>query len=590
LDLQLCFTRSVRSHYPQWVSVFVRLAAYFFIAGFSAFLLSSAFDEDRMRWLFVHTGYYFILCIFFVWAVTSVRLLRSENFSISSFFQKYWRGLLLALLMTAAVFFSVQSRFRVLSDETNLLSVAQSMSIDRTTFNAWMSKWTYGNFNIIESSPPFRPLLFPFLVSVLHSIFGIHYENAFALNFILLFILLAWAYIVCRQFFDEWISCSSIFLLLCSPILSISATSAGFDLCALVFCFLGMTSVYAFMKRPTSQRFGFMLMTLLTLSQTRYESAVFFPAVLIALYALKYFKLKDISGWLPVTLLAIIPIFWQRDIMRHHFENPPDIPPLSFGHLIQHLPDFVSSHFDFRFHLPLPTLMLLLGWLLLGSIAAMILQKKVFTSHYQKQYWALTCSLFLFLNGIYLSHHFGVIDHPTQTRYFLLYTTCICLVPLLWRFIWPHAIPREAFLALSLVAFLLYHPIAIQNRFMNSNNLPRVTHQVLGFLKSYDPRTLLVIANPPGIYTGTGYGAVNHAYAIDHSEQLLGQYSRFLFKVILVIQEIRYSDGKANDGQELDRAFNLTPLQETEGDGETFLRISKVNRPLRPFSFIGGKP
>ena len=122
----------------------------------------------------------------------------------------------------------------------------------------------------------FRPLLFPFAINLIHSILGYRPQNAFILNFILMIILMSGVYIATRKAIDTPSAVAAIFLVLSYPIISISATSGGYDLFSTLFFALILTVFYQFIKSPDARRLAFLWLSLLVFSNIRYESCIFF--------------------------------------------------------------------------------------------------------------------------------------------------------------------------------------------------------------------------------------------------------------------------------------------------------------------------
>ena len=123
-------------------------------------------DKKIMTDLFAYASYYLIFALMVTWAVQAVLFLRELNFSLKVLLQRYWPGILIAIVLTVFVFASVAVEFKTLSDETNLLSISGSMLNDKTCYNVTMAKYYYHNLNAINREIPKRPLVFPFMVSV----------------------------------------------------------------------------------------------------------------------------------------------------------------------------------------------------------------------------------------------------------------------------------------------------------------------------------------------------------------------------------------------------------------------------------------
>src|SRR4030042_179083 len=163
----------------------INLAA---LATFFFLLIYSLSGKEAMARLFSHVSYYLVSLIFIVWVLNLTSLLKTINFSLKAFLKKYWPGILTAFILTCLVFASVKVDFKTLSDEADLLSTSRCMAYEKTAVECTMAIYCFGNLNSIEDVIPKRPLVFPYMVHLLHALTGFRYQNAFTLNFIVMFL------------------------------------------------------------------------------------------------------------------------------------------------------------------------------------------------------------------------------------------------------------------------------------------------------------------------------------------------------------------------------------------------------------------
>ena len=155
-----------------------------FFCIFLVVLLITAHDRSWMYNAFTYLSYYIILALSATWALSLVNLYRYKKYNALIFIQQHWRGILASFLLTSVVFVSVPKYFRVLSDETNLLSVAKSMTFYKHVENITEGRWYYEMFWPTPTTGlEKRPFLFPFVVSLAHTLLGYHVENVFILNY-----------------------------------------------------------------------------------------------------------------------------------------------------------------------------------------------------------------------------------------------------------------------------------------------------------------------------------------------------------------------------------------------------------------------
>src|SRR5262249_13002962 len=135
-----------------------------------------------------------------------------------------------ALVVTALSFCIVPPAYRVLADETNLISTSLSLSLDRSLNNIIaMMHVTDDRLQIVQQSIATRPALFPFLVAHLHLLFGYHACFGFVVNFFVGVTTLVVIVFIGRELFGLTYGVLAAALLAAFPLYTLVVTSAGFD-------------------------------------------------------------------------------------------------------------------------------------------------------------------------------------------------------------------------------------------------------------------------------------------------------------------------------------------------------------------------
>lgn len=558
-----------------------KIAIYLFnliaLIAFFVLLIYSLADRKAMFGLFSSVSYYLIFLILVVWVIQTVLLIKSLNISIKALLQKYWPGILVALIMTSLVFASVRVGFKTLSDETNLLSVSASMLNDKTVLNTTMAKNYYGNLNPINSEIEKRPLMFPFMVHLLHSLAGFRYQNAFVFNFITLFLLLTGVYIIVRQFSDAPSSIAAMFLILSYPVVTIYGTSGGFDLLSSAFFVLLMAAAGYFIQNPSSVAFSFIFASLLVFTNIRYESIIFLAVLPLLLFRrIKWQYFRDYSYLFFITPLVSLPYLWQRLLKPGAYQNPEDIPILSVASFLKNTTIFFINLIDFKYFLPYAGFVSIAGIIIFIYLIIDILRKKIHLTDCQYYFLFVLAVSVLLSTGIYFSHFFGDCTHPSSARFFITLSIVLALGPVALKIFKPDTMSGKILLVISIMCFLYYHPIAVQGRFINSLILNRTTDHCMNFLSGINDKNILIISDRPGQFTAIGYGAVNFSYANKNNVQTLNEAMRHLFSRIIVFQKIQYKDKKSVPGAALHSDYKLNTLYEIQISAAEFLRISEV--------------
>ena len=546
------------------------LVVFFFL------LIYSLTSNAVMVKVFSSTSYYLISLMVVVWVVQIVLFLKALNFSLKLLLKKYWAGILMALVLTSLVFVSVRVRFKTLSDETNLLSVSRSMLNDKNCLNPTIGKYFYGNLNVIHREMPKRPLMFPFMVHLLHTFTGFREQNPFIFNFIVMFLFLSGVYIGARKFLDVPSGVAAMFFVLSYPVFTIFGTSAGFDLLNSAFFVLIMAATYYFLKRPSSVAFSFLFASLLVFSNIRYESMIFlFLVPLLLIKKIKWHYLRDCSYLFFITPLVNLPYLWQR-IQKHSSLNPTELPLFSLSSFGKNVTMFFKNLIDFDYFFPYAGFVSIVSILIIIYLIVEVLRGKIKLEDYERYFLVVLFASIFISTILYFSHYFGVSTHPSTARFFITLSIVFAFAPTALKILKPRCLSGAAFLIVSIACFLFYHPIAVEGRFINTLKLNRRTEHCLKFISELNDRNILIVSPRPGQYTALGYGAVNFSYANENRSSLLYEASRHLYSKIIVFQQIEYEGERPTNDTVLHSDYKLKPLYEIQVSATTFLRISEV--------------
>ncbi len=559
--------------------IFRYLANLVAVAAFLALLIFSLISKKNMNMLFVRSSYYLILLIFVIWTTQAALFLRHSNFSLKQLLKKHWIGISIAFVMTLFVFTSVEVGFKTLSDETNLLSISNSMLNDKTPNNATMGKRYYGNLNIINNETPKRPLMFPFLVQLLHVTTGLRYQNAFVFNFIIMFLFLSGVYIASRHFLDVGSSIAAILLILSYPVFTIFGTSAGFDVFNSVFFMMILASAYCFIRQPSYRSFCFIFASLIMFSNIRYESVFFLvalPVLLVFAGRIKWGYLKSASWMIFITPLVTLPYIWQRILRHNAYQNPEGTAVFSIRSFTDNLAIFFKNLVDLKYFLPYAGFLSIISILILIYLIIRVVRARRTLESWQRRCLVVLAISVLLSTAIYFAHFFGVYTHPSSARLFITLSIIFAIAPVMLKIAKPRLLPGPSLLMISIVCFLFYHPIAVEGRFINALTGNRRTEHCLTHLSKVRDKNILIIALRPGQFVAVGYGAVNFVYANKNHQKVLKEFGRHLYSKVIVFQEIEYETGQPTEKTKLPPAYNLETLDEIQISATEFLRIAEV--------------
>jgi hypothetical protein len=488
------------------------------------------------------------------------------------------RASLYALLGTVIVFASTHIGFKVLSDETNLLSVANMLTVFGKASNTEMWQWYYHTYHALDVSVPSRPILFPVFVALLEMIVGVRWWAPFAVNFAFLWVLFAlvlgWAEkIMPERLFPKSMA---LLVLLMSPILSIAATSAGYDLVSLAVGFGCFLLLFEYQKRPTPEVLECLLFGLICFASVRYESIMAMPFTAAGLYLLegKGVLKKVTPQTIVVAAVMILPLLVQRWLTWGSFENPPDRAPFGIRNAMDYAPIFVNSFF-LDGNGPYP---ILLHWLGLGGLMMAVRR--------MKGVGIIPLVFMGFVLTLLVSHHFGRADHPTQARLFIpvsfgLMMLAVYFVKDMEKFVDPRYL-------LMVLAVLTFHhrEYAVQDPLTAQLTMTREVRHIREFLDVDQRPGDLWVYDRPGQLSAQGLSAINWDKFRTENHNYLENLRVGLYNRILIVERPKYRPTNPDDFALQRNGFRLIPLREHELTPDEELRISSVE--LTPG--LEGKP
>jgi hypothetical protein len=255
-----------------------------------------------------------------------------------------------ALAGTVATLVAVPPRMRMQFDETSLLATSQLMHAHRTAMMATVALPAPGGPAIVEGNLDKRPPLFPFAVSAVHDASGHRVANAFGVNGVLTFVLLALVGCRARRAAGTLAGVAAVPLLLAVPVLVGAATSAGFELLAATLLAATALAAVDFASTPTAARATWLATNALLCAQARYESL---PVVLVLL-ALVAWRVRhwprDGLGtavlFAAPVLLAPLVLLALHSRAAHFYPEANGAPLLAASHLAAHAGPLLAAWFD----------------------------------------------------------------------------------------------------------------------------------------------------------------------------------------------------------------------------------------------------
>jgi len=234
--------------------------------------------------------------------------------------------------------------FKIVMDEIMLLGTSMSMHLDKSALTPLRGNDIQGAFVILEGIVDKRPLFFPFLVSLLHDLFGYRPANAFVLNGVLTFIFLGLVCMLGRMLAGRLGGWLGVVLFAGLPLLAHNSTGGGFELLNLTMILATLLVGVRWLRQRDSASLTAFCFTGLLLAQVRYESVIYLlPVALLVLFVWLQ-EQRAILSW-PVIFAPLLMvhyplqhrIFDVRSSAWEMFSKPGYSKPFSLEYIPENL-------------------------------------------------------------------------------------------------------------------------------------------------------------------------------------------------------------------------------------------------------------
>jgi len=541
-------------------------------------------------YIFENSGYYFIFVSFLLWVASLLNLFSSKFKSLT---RQHWPALLLCTSLMVLIFYMAPPKFKILNDETNLIGVSMSM------YRSKMVSLPIQGFILDYKKPEYkttmdkRPLLYPLLVSFMHGLRGYSAFNGFVVNFICGILVLFIFYLFIYDHFPRLYALLSILILASLPNFVMWVTSSGFETLNLFFIIFTIFLFNRVLVSQNIQQAELLFLTLVLVSQCRYESVVFTTAILFLLPML--LKKKSISDWSIITFISpvlFIPIIWSNrlyadlPVVNKLAANVAQVPNLfeafNFSNLVSNTPPNLLVFLGLDPHLGF-------SWLISAmSIAGIYLMTKKVIVDFRgasvrfRTMWFFGVLTFSLLYVVQVSFYLGNMTLYTQNRFAMAYLPYMVLPAIFFV----HEVLKKANKTKEILisVFFVFHliffwPYGSQQLLVNSGAIPYEYNKTLSYIQDNfkSNSDILVISERPYLYTVHYAGAVDFTYANNNTEAILDLYRKD-FDHILVLQRCLYKTRAPLTSSRLGRIYPLVQLANLNLTRSEYLRISEITK------------
>jgi hypothetical protein len=539
--------------------------------------------EALTQQLFVSTTYYFLLATVLCWAGTYLHAARGlSRDSAVAWCRENFPGLVVAFAVTVIAALAVEPALRVLSDEANLIGTSKNLFASRSPTFTISGKNYYGSYWDIEVAIDRRPTLFPFLVSLVHSLSGYSYRNAFHLNLLVLAALAFVSYRLAKSLGGQRLGVVAALFVAAHPITLISARSAGFDLLSALFMLLVLESLLAFLREDSPGKLAILWLNSCLFAEVRYESALFVPPVVVVLLLFKritWSKLRPFAVIYALTPVYVLPRICQSILRGNIPEQEPGAVTFGVANFIANAREYFSlllAPLDVQAaHASILIALGIVGCLwLLGRLHRRF-RSKSFDAEWR---FGVAVAVWMTLQVVILfSYVWGRAQYPSAARLllpidlFFSFAAAWVVTRFLGRF--------RPFVAVLLAAgvFILAVPVASQHRALNRLTQTRESAATWSFFERLHDKRILIVTDRPNHFTIMDYGAMSFVSA-RRDRYLFTALDRRLFQDVYVIQQIRLSTNTPLPGYELWPERKLDTVLEFQNDANVLLRVSRLAR------------
>jgi len=508
-------------------------------------------DSKLNEPFFVHGAYYALFGLSL--AYVGVRLHGLGDVAQSrDWLKEHLPGLVAAAVITTIVVLAVPAGFRVLADETNLIGVSKNLFFHRTADFVVTGKWYFENYWSLDRATARRPILFQFLVSLVHVVRGYDANNGFYLNALVFACFVFSSYRLAKSLGGQTLGLVAAVLVAAAPNVLVVTRSAGFDLLATYLLLLVVSSFLDYLRAPTPRRLALVVLHLCLLTHVRYEGVGLLIVAIVVLAALRVLKPANLRGygwlysWLP---LCLLPRYWQAIAKADDAEQPLSASLFGTSYFAQNVGELLQPlKKPFEANGPHASLVILLA----GSGCALLLVRlfqraRARTLTRTGVYFSLfVLALVSAEAAVCFLYNWGHPQHPASARLFVWFDalTAFCAAYcLFWigrlltttasgvRRLSSALVP----MFLSAMLFAMHVPAASEGRYINALVLTRSAAESWRFFESLGDKRILVLSDRPGLFTVMDYGA-SHITNADRGPLL--ELSRHLYQDIYLVQEV----------------------------------------------------
>jgi hypothetical protein len=539
-------------------------------------------NSKHVEPLFIHGTYYLLMALVVAWA--AVHLIAARNLNpatVRTWVRDNRWGIIVAAIVTVVAAVAVHPALRILADETNLLGTSKSFFDHKTATFTVGGKFYYENFWDAGVVIDRRPSLFPFLVSLIHTLRGYAPANVFLFNLLVLPFFVLTSYRLAKLLGGETVGVAAALLVSAHPITIICVRSGGFDFLTAFFSVLVIKSFLDHCRAPSADRLAVLWMNVCMFAEIRYETGLFIAPVVFFLLLFRLAKLEYLRPyrWMyAFTPIFLMPRAWQAILRGNVPEQDPGAVTFGVGNLVTNTAAYfkpLATPFDNR--TPHAAIVIALGIVGLVLAARWIWRQLARRDRWtpELQFSALVSGWMALLLIIVFTYVWGRPEHAASARLIISIDTFFSFFAA-WAIA---ATLRKVRPILSVVIcvaiFATYLPVASQGRLIKELMLAREASETWRFFENLHEKRILIVCERPGLFTVMNYGAVDFGQA-RQDPSLLEGLSHHLYYDIYLVQQVDLATNQPRPEQEVWPDTARVTMLEFQNDVNGTVRISRL--------------
>jgi hypothetical protein len=547
------------------------------------------FGGDQPLRLVIYGGYWAMLVITGWFAVSLARVARRADFE-----WRGWRALprgpaLLVLICAVVLVSHERYGFKILMDEAMLLGTSMTMHLEKQALVPMRGNDIHGAFQVLNGQLDKRPLLHPFLTSVLHDLTGYRPENVFVLNTLLTLVLLALVFHLGWRIAGRAGGVLAVLLLTSLPLLAQNATGGGFEVLNLVMISstLALGMRYA-RTRDADTQLAFVLSAVL-LAHTRYESVLFLiPVALLILWVWWREQRAVVNlalAWTPLLLLPYAlhhKVFTVRESSWELGSQPGYETPFSISYVPDNLGHALQFFFNTNGEQSNSLAIAVLGFVSAPFFVLWCVKilRAAKTAEPARLALALFAIGFAAHTALLMMYFWGRFDDPVIRRLSLPLNLALVLAIV--------AVAAEfgrgrvlRILSVLVVATMFAHslPVMARHAYTQEYYVGREAEWKREFIVAYPARDYLVIDHNSVFWIAHKVSSTPQLQALERKEDVRFHFRNHTFSAMYVFQ--RFQVDPATGALTVDPEDDLGPDYQLEPVWErrfTVLRVSRISR------------